>query len=145
MSNVTIQAEPAPLAIDPARTAVVMIDMQRDFLEPGGFGETLGNDVSLLAAAIGPARALLAGALGQFASAEIFCEMVVSCIDAADTNAPEWLDTGTGRPTRLLPGLLPCTIDSPSTSWSVARGAWTRRSRPGPRSPGSRCSTRAWH
>ena len=62
MSNVTIQAEPAPLAIDPARTAVVMIDMQRDFLEPGGFGETLGNDVSLLAAAIGPARALLAGA-----------------------------------------------------------------------------------
>ncbi|MES1172569.1 MAG: cysteine hydrolase [Bacteroidota bacterium] len=56
---VTVDAEPEPLSIDPARTAVVMIDMQRDFLEPGGFGETLGNDVSLLTAAVGPCRALL--------------------------------------------------------------------------------------
>lgn len=61
-SKVTIQAEPGPLEVDPARTAIVMIDMQRDFLEPGGFGETLGNDVSLLARAVAPARALLAGA-----------------------------------------------------------------------------------
>lgn len=57
-----IDAAPAPLPVDPARTAVVIIDMQRDFIEPGGFGESLGNDVSLLRAAIGPCRALLAGA-----------------------------------------------------------------------------------
>jgi nicotinamidase-related amidase len=62
MSTVTIAAEPAPIAIDPRKSAVVMIDMQRDFLEPGGFGESLGNDVSLLAAAVGPSKALLAGA-----------------------------------------------------------------------------------
>ena len=31
-----------------ARTAVVMIDMQRDFLEPGGFGAMLGNDVGMV-------------------------------------------------------------------------------------------------
>jgi biuret amidohydrolase len=62
MDGITIDAEPGPITIDPAKTAVVMIDMQRDFLEPGGFGETLGNDVSLLAKAVGPAKALLAGA-----------------------------------------------------------------------------------
>ena len=62
MASITIQAEPGALSIDPQRTAVVMIDMQRDFLEPGGFGETLGNDVSLLARAIDPAAALMAGA-----------------------------------------------------------------------------------
>ncbi|HZL16190.1 MAG TPA: isochorismatase family cysteine hydrolase, partial [Polyangia bacterium] len=59
MKKLNIDAEPGSIAIDPKRTAIVMIDMQRDFLEPGGFGETLGNDVSLLAKAIQPAKALL--------------------------------------------------------------------------------------
>jgi nicotinamidase-related amidase len=62
MSLVTIAAEPTPLAIDLDRTALVIIDMQRDFLEPGGFGETLGNDVSLLQAAVAPCRNVLAAA-----------------------------------------------------------------------------------
>ena len=35
-----IEAEPAPLGLDPTRTAFLIIDMQRDFLEPGGFGES---------------------------------------------------------------------------------------------------------
>jgi nicotinamidase-related amidase len=59
MSSVIIDAEPGPIAIGLTRTAVVIIDMQRDFLEPGGFGETLGNDVSRLQAAVGPCKALL--------------------------------------------------------------------------------------
>lgn len=62
MSTTLVDAEPAPIAIDAERTAVIMIDMQRDFLEPGGFGEALGNDVSRLAAAIGPCKRLLAAA-----------------------------------------------------------------------------------
>lgn len=57
-----VDAQPEPIAIDPTRTALVIIDMQRDFLEPGGFGETLGNDVSLLARVVEPCRALLAAA-----------------------------------------------------------------------------------
>lgn len=57
-----IAAEPAPIDIDLARSALIIIDMQRDFLEPGGFGETLGNDVSLLNAAVAPCKAVLAAA-----------------------------------------------------------------------------------
>jgi nicotinamidase-related amidase len=55
-----IEARPGPIAFDPASTALLVIDMQRDFLEPGGFGEALGNDVSKLAACIAPCRDLLA-------------------------------------------------------------------------------------
>jgi nicotinamidase-related amidase len=62
MRPALIAAEPSSIEIDLDRTALVLIDMQRDFLEPGGFGEALGNDVSLLAAAVEPCRALLAAA-----------------------------------------------------------------------------------
>src|SRR5258708_11660229 len=62
MTTTRIDAEPEPITIDLGRTAVLVIDMQRDFLEPGGFGETLGNDVSLLAKAIAPIAAVLEGA-----------------------------------------------------------------------------------
>jgi len=55
----TIKAEPEAITIELTRTALLIIDMQRDFLEPGGFGETLGNDVSLLTRAIAPCKAIL--------------------------------------------------------------------------------------
>jgi nicotinamidase-related amidase len=54
-----VTADPYPFGFDPDQTALLIIDMQRDFVEPGGFGETLGNDVSLLQAVIPPLRAVL--------------------------------------------------------------------------------------
>ncbi|MDT7953371.1 MAG: cysteine hydrolase family protein, partial [Acetobacteraceae bacterium] len=56
----TIPASPASFSLDPARCALIIIDMQRDFLEPGGFGSSLGNDVAHLRRAIAPNVRLLA-------------------------------------------------------------------------------------
>jgi len=58
--SVTVQAEPYPFEFIPATCALLLIDLQRDFLEPGGFGEMLGNDVSQLRRVIEPNRKLLA-------------------------------------------------------------------------------------
>jgi biuret amidohydrolase len=54
-----IQADPFPLEFDAATTALLIIDMQRDFVLPGGFGEKLGNDTSLLLAAVEPTQHVL--------------------------------------------------------------------------------------
>jgi len=60
MGTLSIPAEPYAFALDPARCALLIIDMQRDFLEPGGFGAALGNDASFLRRAIAPNQRLLA-------------------------------------------------------------------------------------
>jgi nicotinamidase-related amidase len=57
-----VAADPGEFTFDVATTALVLIDMQRDFCEPGGFGETLGNDVSLLREVIPPLQRVLAAA-----------------------------------------------------------------------------------
>lgn len=68
MKKGKISAEPYELEFDLDTTALVMIDMQRDFVEPGGFGESLGNDVSLLRGSIEPCKELLETArrIGMF-------------------------------------------------------------------------------
>ena len=57
---IRLTAEPEPLEFDAAHAALLLIDMQRDFLEPGGFGAALGNDVARLRRAIVPCRSVLA-------------------------------------------------------------------------------------
>jgi len=57
--RLTIAAAPYEFEFAPSRCALLIIDMQRDFLEPGGFGEMLGNDVSLLRSAVEPNKRLL--------------------------------------------------------------------------------------
>ena len=59
---VKMNAEPYEFEFDPRTTALVMIDFQRDFVDPGGFGEALGNDVSLLGRAVAPTARVLEAA-----------------------------------------------------------------------------------
>ena len=63
-----IPAEPYDFTFDPASVALMIIDMQRDFVYPGGFGEALGNDTSLLLKAVPPTKRVLdaARAAGLF-------------------------------------------------------------------------------
>lgn len=57
--SLTVAAQPFAYAFDLAHAALVIIDMQRDFVEPGGFGETLGNDVTRLQAIVPTVRRVL--------------------------------------------------------------------------------------
>ncbi len=59
---IEVAAEPSPFTLIAGKTALIVIDMQRDFLLPGGFGESLGNDVSRLLKVVPPLEALIAAA-----------------------------------------------------------------------------------
>ncbi len=56
-----LDAQPFPLDVDPSALGLVVIDMQRDFIEPGGFGASLGNDVGRLAAIVPTVARLIDG------------------------------------------------------------------------------------
>jgi len=55
----TVKAEPYDFEFEPDATVLMVIDVQNDFVNPGGFGEFLGNDVSLLRAVINPIKNVL--------------------------------------------------------------------------------------
>jgi biuret amidohydrolase len=59
---VAIAAEPSSVTLDLDATALLVIDMQKDFLSPGGFGDFLGNDVTLLQRTVEPIQRVLASA-----------------------------------------------------------------------------------
>jgi nicotinamidase-related amidase len=95
MSAATVIAEPEPIALDLSTTALLIIDMQRDFMEPGGFGETLGNDVSRLASAVNPIRSLLAAAR----------EMGMPVIHTREGHLPDLSDAPPAKVERGAPSL----------------------------------------
>jgi ureidoacrylate peracid hydrolase len=59
---VTLDAKPEPIAIDPARTAVIVVDMENDFAAKGGMFDRAGADISGAQKAIGPTTRVLAAA-----------------------------------------------------------------------------------
>lgn len=89
-----INAQPGPFSFETTRTALVMIDMQRDFLLPGGFGEALGNDVSQLAGCISPARQLLDWARS----------VRMSVVHTKEAHAPDLSDCPPAKLQRGAPG-----------------------------------------
>lgn len=56
MNPMNIRAQPFDFTLPPRGLALIVIDMQRDFLEPGGFGAALGNDVTRLQAIVPAVR-----------------------------------------------------------------------------------------
>jgi nicotinamidase-related amidase len=59
---IEVPADPSPFRVLAGQTALIVIDMQRDFLLPGGFGESLGNDVDQLLKVVPPLAALIEAA-----------------------------------------------------------------------------------
>jgi nicotinamidase-related amidase len=94
-SVASVVAEPEPVTLDLSTTALLIIDMQRDFMEPGGFGETLGNDVSRLATAVKPIGMVLAAAR----------EMGMLVIHTREGHLPDLSDAPPAKVERGAPSL----------------------------------------
>ena len=92
--QLSLDAQPSRFEFDTRRCALVMIDMQRDFILPGGFGEALGNDVSQLASCIAPAQALLAWAR----------QMNLSIVHTREAHQADLSDCPPAKQERGLPG-----------------------------------------
>src|SRR5690242_15320511 len=59
---VTLEARPEPIAINPARTALIVVDMENDFAAKGGMFDRAGVDISGAQKAIAPTAKVLAAA-----------------------------------------------------------------------------------
>jgi nicotinamidase-related amidase len=97
MAGLQFQAEPYPLDFELPSLGLLIIDMQRDFIEPGGIGEAIGNDVSLLRRTIEPCREVLEAAR----SAGIFV------VHTREGHRPDLSDAA---PSKLVRGRFACGI-----------------------------------
>ena len=91
----TIAAQPFDFTCDPAHLALIVIDMQRDFIEPGGFGATLGNDVNLLKKIVPTVGRLL----------DVFRRAGLPVIHTRECHKPDLSDCPPAKRTRGKPSL----------------------------------------
>src|SRR5262245_9402678 len=96
-TTLKVKAEPYVFSFDPATTALVIIDMQRDFVLPGGFGALLGNNVALLKPAIDPTRRVL----------EVFRSQHLKVLHTREGHRPDMSDC---PPAKKARGNLPTGI-----------------------------------
>ncbi|CAN7583128.1 cysteine hydrolase [Pararhizobium sp. LjRoot255] len=90
-----IKAEPFAFPLRRDKLALVVIDMQRDFAEPGGFGESLGNDVSRVTRIVPDVKRLIAG----------FREAGLPVIHTMECHRPDLSDLPTAKRNRGNPAL----------------------------------------
>lgn len=93
--TVSVSARPYDFTFDPAQVALVVIDMQRDFIEPGGFGDALGNDVSRLKDIV-PTVAALIG---------LFRKLGLPIVHTREAHRPDLSDCPPAKRLRGAPGL----------------------------------------
>jgi nicotinamidase-related amidase len=92
---ITVAARPYDFSLDTNKVALVVIDMQRDFIEPGGFGDVLGNDVSRLTAIVPTVAALI----GHFRSHGL------PIVHTREAHRPDLSDCPPAKRLRGKPGL----------------------------------------
>jgi len=84
---VTLNAKPEPLAIDPAQTAVIVVDMENDFVAKGGMFDRAGADISGAQKAIAPTAKVVAAA--RQARLKIIYLKMGYRADLSDLGAPD--------------------------------------------------------
>ncbi|KYF85631.1 cysteine hydrolase [Sorangium cellulosum] len=95
-AGIEIAARPYPFRLAGRESvALLVIDMQRDFLEPGGFGAALGNDVRRLQRAVPTVRRLL----------DAFRERGLTVIHTKEGHRPDLSDCPAAKRDRGAPGL----------------------------------------
>jgi ureidoacrylate peracid hydrolase len=111
---IKVDARPEPVAIEPSRTALLVIDMQNDFGSPGGMFDLAGLDISAIAAAATRIPPVLEAARGAGIPV-VFVKMehAPDLSDVGPWDGPHWIkhipmrvgDTVTapdGSPSRVL-------------------------------------------
>lgn len=109
-----IEAQPAPVQIDTARTALLVIDMQNDFGAKGGMFDRAGIDISMIQRAVAPTARALAAAR-QIGIPVVYLKMAFQpdLSDAGPTDAPNWLKhlpLSAGKPVQAPDGTASCIL-----------------------------------
>jgi ureidoacrylate peracid hydrolase len=116
---VVIEAQPAPIQIDTARTAVLVIDMQNDFGAKGGMFDRAGIDISMIQRAVAPTARVLT-AVRQAGIPVVYLKMAFQpdLSDTGPTDAPNWL--------KHLPLAVGQTVQAPDGTASriLIRDTW---------------------